>query len=44
MSPTTTMVPRVSAVPVMLLAEWDRRITQERHYVAPVADQTTSAA
>jgi Na+/proline symporter len=25
-------------------AEWDRRITSERHYVAPVADETTSVA
>ena len=25
-------------------AEWDRRITHERHYVAPDADKTTSAA
>jgi SSS family solute:Na+ symporter len=25
-------------------AEWDRRITQVRHYVAPAADETSSVA
>jgi SSS family solute:Na+ symporter len=29
--------------PEPIMAEWDRRITSERHYVAP-ADQTSSVA
>ena len=30
--------------PEPVRAEWDRRITSERHYVAPVADETSPVA
>jgi hypothetical protein len=30
--------------PEPIMAEWDRRITSERHYVAPVADETSPVA